>query len=68
MSDSPIFTFVTSAEDLGGRTVLIRVGVKTWRFIRTQAISIGHAIERAGAASDRRRLQLLCEQRYRRWD
>jgi hypothetical protein len=68
MSDSPIFTFVTSAKGLGGGTVLIRVGVKTWRFFHTRAISIGYAIERAGAASDRRRLQLLCEQRYRRWD
>jgi hypothetical protein len=68
MSDSPIFTFVTSAENLGSGTVLIRVGVKTWRFIRTRTISIGQAIERAGAAGDRRRLRLLCEQRHRRWD
>jgi hypothetical protein len=68
MSDSPIFTFVASAENLGGGAALIRVGVKTWRFIRSRTISIGHAIERAGAAADRRRLRLLCEQRYRRWD
>jgi hypothetical protein len=40
MTNSPICTFVTSAEDLGGGTVIIRVGMKTWRFIRTRAISM----------------------------
>jgi hypothetical protein len=48
--------------------MLIRGGRETWRFIRAGIISFGRAIERPVVAADRRRLQLLCEQRHRRWD
>jgi hypothetical protein len=68
MSDSPIITFIISSENLGGGNAPIRIRAKTWRFIRDRTISIGHSIKRAGAVGDRRRLQLLCEQRHRRWD
>ncbi len=68
MSGSQIVTFFTSTKKFTNSDMLIRAGRETWRFIRTAIISFGRAVERAGVAADRRRLQLLCEQRHRRWD
>jgi hypothetical protein len=68
MSGSKIVTFFTSTKKFTNSDMLIRGGRETWRFIRAGIISFGRAIERHGVAADRRRLQLLCEQRHRRWD